>query len=771
MARHTRWLDTLLLMAVCGCVIGLTHICISIELSVTLSYHTSLVRSLLLLLYPLGLAFMGAGAAFQPRLVARWPRLCGPVTVLRMGGLLLALVLLVIFRWNFLATSGGDLLAAVLLHVIVLVSWFFLLGVVLAALLTTGHQRGRFPTGIAWAVHVAGLLVGYLASDPFVYQVGVSATLACVAVALLLSPRLFPVLFAILAVSATAFGVDAKLEGYRDINDFEEGRAVWFGEWNRGACMQIGPRGLRPVDEDRRLPNPPDFIQTRWEVHQRWSRFGQVQVHQYSWHADEPTWLLDGFYNFVRQWTFRTGSFFPSRPFDELRRRVYGPITPSDRAVLVAGGAGRGLTALGFVPGKNFTVVELNDALVHLLRDERPDLNGHLYSSADAIGADGRYVIESDPGPFDYIIVESGRFHTARVTDPVGSAATIYTREAIDLYLERLRSSGILAINFNILRPHPQDEYLPLQVLRHLQEAGVAHAALGAVQLDEDLTDVYIIASPSEEGLDAYLELVSLEGTTGEVRIAPWAPHTGGDPRHGRALVDDLPFAHWLKMEPHEKRTLWLVALGLLLVTIGLGAAPSLRSRRDYPPASVAYFFLLGVGNIALQIATIYLFRSYFGDTVATSIRVICLFLAYGAVGAALAGRVVAWPGHGRLLLWVTLLVLVAHVVVLQLLPFGSSSSLARTAFACVAMLPAGLLSGFYFPAGVMAIRDEKTIGGLYLSDSVGTLAGLMLFYLVVLSLGVRAYLWLAIVAYLAASVCYRRVMLAPRGGASSTTA
>ena len=49
MKLHTRQLKMMLALFGVGVAIALSHMAISIEISVTLSYHTSLVRSLILM--------------------------------------------------------------------------------------------------------------------------------------------------------------------------------------------------------------------------------------------------------------------------------------------------------------------------------------------------------------------------------------------------------------------------------------------------------------------------------------------------------------------------------------------------------------------------------------------------------------------------------------------------------------------------------------------------------------------------------------------------
>jgi hypothetical protein len=157
--------------------------------------------------------------------------------------------------------------------------------------------------------------------------------------------------------------------------------------------------------------------------------------------------------------------------------------------------------------------------------------------------------------------------------------------------------------------------------------------------------------------------------------------------------------------------------------------------------------------------ATFFAFRSFWNDEITTMTRVVIALLAYGALGAWLAGRLVQ---RGRLPGLLTRLALTAgllglHALGMRHLPFTSPSTVWREVCGALALLPGGVLLGTFFPLGLARVH-ERLVGRALLADALGTLATGALFFLVFLSFGRDAFLGVAVLAYLlAASVAWPR--------------
>jgi hypothetical protein len=307
-------------------------------------------------------------------------------------------------------------------------------------------------------------------------------------------------------------------------------------------------------------------------------------------------------------------------------------------------------------------------------------------------------------------------------------------------------------------------------VLRSLEAAG-AHTAVLSVPRNIAAGSerfLFVLAARSEERLE---EAVAGALTWGADRADPADPrsriHTDWSPRFEGAvpewdrwdLTDDRPFFGWWYLGPDGRRTMRLESAAVLLL-VGLGLLAFAAPRG--PPGRIrtaAYFALLGIAHTGVQMATFFAFCSFWNDEITTMTRVVIALLAYGALGAWLAGHLVR---RGRLPGLLTRLALTAgllglHALGMRHLPFTSPSTVWREVCGALALLPGGVLLGTFFPLGLARVH-ERLVGRALLADALGTLATGALFFLVFLSFGRDAFLGVAVLAYLlAASVAWPR--------------
>lgn len=715
-----------------GVAIALAHLAVSLEFGVTLTYHETFTRTVFLALYPLGLSFMGWGALLEGRLARRLPMPVLADAALRVAGASILVFLLLALRLNFLAASLGQLVFSGLLHLAALAAWFLALGAAVASLLRAAKQRGDAGwVGSAWTAHLAGLIVGYLLTEPLVHRVGPNAVLLAVGVSLLAASRGAPWVLAAALAAAPALSLDGRIEGFRDLGPLlrqeiqavsEEPEQAWG---NRVLSMHAGAQE---------------------RIFRGWSRFGHVLL------TRTQDRELRGFYNLVPQWTVQDpeGAKLPTALV--WRSALYGVIQPGQRVLLLAAGGGRGLSCFRAPLHPGVTAVELNETVVRYLKDERPELNGGVFRRSTALAADGRFAVDTATAPFDAILVETGRFFSAQVLEPAGSPQGLHTREAVSRYLSRLRPGGLLIVLFDGVTERTWLEYLPLQVERSLSDAGAPTRLLAAEA--EGANFLAIAASADPSVLDR-LERGTARLERFGFRRFPWLPRSLQDPCHGIRLTDDHPFAHWHCMKGSRKRILLAAAALLAAVPLLLGlwaAGGRLRPRPAPGRSHVLFFFLIGAAHVALSIGTVYAFRSFFGDAVTTTIRLTIYALAYGAAGALCSHRLVG-VGRRRLLAAAAVF-LGLHAAGLALIPFGEGSAWAREAFAALMLAPGGLFMGALFPAAVLAVPEED-LDRCLLEDSLGAIAGYALFYLVLLPGGIRLFLAAGFALYAAALLLF----------------
>jgi len=205
-------------------------------------------------------------------------------------------------------------------------------------------------------------------------------------------------------------------------------------------------------------------------------------------------------------------------------------------------------------------------------------------------------------------------------------------------------------------------------------------------------------------------------------------------------LTDDQPFSHWYGLPASLRR--WVLLAAVLLA--GLPAFAAFRLSRAGPPA-VAFFFLIGAAQVMMLIGVVYSFRSFLGDPVITTIRLTAYLLFSGALGSAASRRLIG-VGRGRLFA-VGAVLLGLHAAVLASIPFETASPFLREAFAALMLVPGGMFMGALFPAGLLA-SGEDAVERCLLADALGSVAGYAACHLVLLPLGIHAFLAAAFALY-----------------------
>jgi spermidine synthase len=130
--------------------------------------------------------------------------------------------------------------------------------------------------------------------------------------------------------------------------------------------------------------------------------------------------------------------FHPSGPIGHLFRAVRA--TPQGREIGVVG-LGAGELAAYAEPGSRFTFVEIDPAVARIARN--PSLFSYLRDSRgqiEVVVADGRLAMAREPdGRFGVLVIDAFSSDSMPVH--------LLTREAMALYLRKLRPGGLLALN------------------------------------------------------------------------------------------------------------------------------------------------------------------------------------------------------------------------------------------------------------------------------------------------------------------------------------
>jgi SAM-dependent methyltransferase len=216
-----------------------------------------------------------------------------------------------------------------------------------------------------------------------------------------------------------------------------------------------------------------------------------------------------------------TGYFHRTGPIGEVFRALGGDARPDAVAVV---GLGAGTLAAYGRPGQSMTFYEIDPAVVRIATN--PDLFTYVRDSKARIGfvvGDGRLALAAAPeGAYGLIVIDA--FSSDAI--PVH----LITREAIRLYLGKLRPGGLLAL-------HITNEYLDLAPVLDAIAADLGIRGLvieGEVasrreKLERKAPSLWAVLSPNAAALEPL-------AAGGNRRSLPSAP---GPPRDSRFLWTD----------------------------------------------------------------------------------------------------------------------------------------------------------------------------------------------------------------------------------------
>ena len=730
-----------------GLYLGLGHLAISCALAPCVMSVSTDFRDILLLLYPWSFCALGLGARYMPQDFA--DRRFQP------GALLLPLFSALTLVFILIQSVGLALL------VLTLIAWFFCIGGRLASALRLADGR----PGSIWACHVAGLAVGYGLSIPLVEAVGPLILLTALGIAWHSRGLLPPVIVACICALSFVQDLEHAVEGYR-IGPNADVADIWSDE---GKDFGQKVKSLQ-ARANARLQSP-SYSGFDWTDSQPawidWSRFGLFWLVE----AAAPG-IRGGMYNFWPQWRmFETA---PSES-DVSRAAIYRELEPTDRVLIAGIGGGAGLWRLPDV--EEIIAIERNPSAVKLI-NEHPVWSGSVFDNVKLMTMDGRTAFDlAGEGRFDAVIIESARHNPPETMRRMGAMHLMYTAEACESVLRALKPDGFALMFFHdvaamknqvfaetledgggkggnrkamagvpnqnpTMKSSNRSIYLTWQLVNAFESLGAETLSFGfpSVAGSREKHMVYVLAS-KQPGL--------LQERFGHIaaRDAGWLRHTRGD-AIGPALTDDFPFASWAAASRRTKRQASRFVGGSILVALAvIGTLVYRRRKRGGSVRAVAFFFLLGVGYILIESATIYRCRALLQDEVRTLLVALPMLLAWATLGSLNARRLNTWS-RGALIGLIGA-GLCAHVLLLDFLPFRVPEESIRHLGLALALMPGGLLLGVLMPLGLHRHDDP---GDALLLDCVGTLLGALIMLPLCLYSSITGALWVGVLMLVAAA-------------------
>lgn len=446
-------------------------------------------------------------------------------------------------------------------------------------------------------------------------------------------------------------------------------------------------------------------------------------------------------------------------------------------------GPGAGLDVFFALQGnaQAVTAVEVNPASVALVDDWR-GIHGDLYGrpEVELVIDDGRSALRRAAEDYDLIYLSQVVTLAAERGGYALSENTIYTREAFADYLARLKDGGQIALKLydeitltravstalSALRgrgltdqaamkhlvalvDEKSDPPVPLLMIGAAPYTKDDSLVLGAIAREVGFTPLllpHVLARPPLDAIDR-----------GEASFATLVEASADDIS---PPTDERPyFFQFERGIPMSLIPLTIVVALLSLVLIPLYIRHWRRAANPATAAMPAFFAMLGLGFISLEIYAIQQTRLFLGHPTFAVTIVLATFLVGGGLGSGISQRFFRDYLEGRPQFTTAAIVVLALAWSLAW-PAISQDLLAasvnlRGLLVIVLTLPLALCMGIPFPQALEFIgrSDRRQIAVAWSVNGLMTVAGSIAAVLLSITSGFAAVLWLGCGAYVVATL------------------
>ena len=446
------------------------------------------------------------------------------------------------------------------------------------------------------------------------------------------------------------------------------------------------------------------------------------------------------------------------------------------RQLVIGAGGGKDILAGLLFNQKEVVGVEINPDIINAVKGQFGEFSGHFYDDprVKIVVDEGRTYLAQSGDKFD--IIQASMIDSWAATSAGAFVLTensLYTKEAFKIYWDRLNDGGFLTMSRFYLDNRPDETMRlltlsmqswkdqgvtdPRQNIAVLHSDGVATVLLkkGSPLTKEEITALEKRADDQGFSL-LYAPGATVRGPSGSVtRAQPiqqlmknsdFASFVQNYPLDISPPSDDRPFFfHTLRFgdsmramlgmalppeanKVHSKAP--LTVLGALLIIVTTLAAlfiflPLLALRRKASPGTnvtkrdlrgslpfIAYFFLLGLGFIMVEIPLMQRFSIFLGHPVYSLSITLFSILLFSSLGSFLTGRVAPTSIRQRIIMVGLGLTVLIPLYILLLPPILSAlvsmPILAKAVITVGLLAPLGLLMGMPFPLGIKLLSEER---------------------------------------------------------------
>jgi spermidine synthase len=477
--------------------------------------------------------------------------------------------------------------------------------------------------------------------------------------------------------------------------------------------------------------------------------------------------------------------------------------TVSPRVMVIGVGGGFDvLTALAF-DASRVVGVEINSATVDILTKRYRDYFRHWVTDPrlELVTGEGRHYLATHPETYDVLQLSGVDSYAGTAgAAHVFSENYLYTAEAFDLYLSRLRPDGVL----NMMRleyPYMREMVRALTTaVAALRRAGATRPADHIITVsahDWRFTALLVKRTPFTVAEEDRVQTWAAPNPYLEVTASPRQRASTpnlyesflalNDPRQEAAFIaaypfdiapstDDRPFffnyafwSHLTSKDPVIIATVPTMEMSALLLAVLVGTAavvcvvlPLAHVRRAasglvHPVRWAIYFGGIAIGYLALEMALFQKFGLFLGHpNYALSVVLAALLVSTG-LGSLASGAILSRLGPPRRAAYVlALIVFVEYFFAFPVLGQFSGLPLpARAAIVAILVAPIGIALGVFLPAGLGQLKMAGPSAAAWAWGVNGVFSVLAPIASVALSMtwGINALLLAAVPVYLVAAL------------------
>ncbi len=496
--------------------------------------------------------------------------------------------------------------------------------------------------------------------------------------------------------------------------------------------------------------------------------------------------------------------------FDQMSSALPYHLLRAPRVLVLGAGSGAGVLQALQLGSARVDAVEMNAQVIDLLRGPFAAYAGHLYDRRDVRVwvAEGRRFAEAAGGRYDLIdlgLLDAFGAGAAGLTSVHES--TLYTVEAFEAYLRRLRPGGLLAVTRWLTLPPRDALKLVATASDAIRRSGGGDPAR-RIAVVRSLRTVTILvkngdfAPADRSAIRSFCAARSFDveyvpgmapGEANRVNVLAEAWLSEGTrallgPEHATFIArykfriepatDDRPyFLHFFRWGALAEilalrgqgglalgewgypllvaTLLQAILAGAVLILLPLRALGSARTPARDRLAVAIYFAALGFGFLFIEMAFLQRFVLFLGDPLHSASIVLASFLVFAGLGSASSERLARAGGALRALRIAggTIVVLAAAYLLFLpsvLHPLMAASEAARVVLSIALIAPLAFFMGVPFPLGLSRVSAAAPalLPWAWAINGCASVAGAVLAPIVAMEAGFTGVVALAILLY-----------------------